>query len=374
MEFNLYIGNHGKRDGIEDFIEIISNILSRRGHMVTVSSELKIDSPNIIIDEFTNFIANKKIAEIKNTHPETKLIYVLTEFIESKYGVKSFNLFGGILDASAVSLINLFLRIRRSDFLPPKLSDFLSALILLPFSLLFFAVYLGKMLLRRRKISLSGYVHSKIYMHMRYLGFESMLRHADLLLLAHEANANGLKQLIKPGQPVGGVLYPEVDKEKLIKNLFSKKSLSIEITGSVTKYRQKWINRINNTIVLLGIKKEFQMCQHISFSNKKNKDEPRGAFSFHPPQNAKWKYSSPTRIFRALTHDFNLPVLTKYFGQNPIEDICLIFDGDDSILQMYDFYHNKQKALAFLTPRISKYSSIAELENNKIAEAMLSLR
>lgn len=374
MEFNLYIDNHGKRDGIEDFIEIISNILSRRGHMVTVSSELKTDSPNIIIDEFTNFITNKKIAEIKNTHPETKLIYVLTEFIESKWGVKSFNLFGCILDAAVISQINLILRIRRSEFLPPKLSDFLSALILLPFSLLFFAVYWWKILFSRRRISLKSYLHSKIYMHMRYLGFEYMLRYADLFLLVHEANANGLKQLIKSGQPVGGVLYPEIDKEKLIENLFSKKSLSIEVTGSVTKYRKKWIRRVDNAIQLLGIMGKFRRCQHISFSTKRNKDEPRSAFSLHPPQNAKWKYSSPTRIFRALTHDFNLPVLTKYFGQNPIEDICLIFDGDDSILLMYEFYHNKEKALGFLMPRILKYSSIAELENNKITEAMLSLK
>ena len=37
----------------------------------------------------------------------------------------------------------------------------------------------------------------------------------------------------------------------------------------------------------------------------------RGAYSLHPPQSETWRYASPTRIYRALCIDYNMPILTK---------------------------------------------------------------
>lgn len=373
MQFNLYVGNHGKRDGIEDFIEIISNTLSRRGHNVKISEELSTEIPNIIIDEFTNIISNRKITTLKNNYPNSKLIFVLTEFVEKKYGLTSFNLFEGIGKISSLTLINIYIKSKRSDFAPPVIYDFILAFVHLPFFITFFTLHILKKFFSRKKCApLSSILHQPIYLLMRFLGMSSMLHHADLILLAHKDIANHLLYSYKSSDTLKNLIYPEIDVNRVKKNLFVDKELSIELTGTATAYRQRWIKKINNTIMRLGIRHEFDMCKSYAFLNSKSK-AIRGAFSLHPPQNRDWKYSSPTRLFRALDRDGNIPVITHYFNQHPIEDICLIYQGDQTILQMYDFYHDKDKAWAYLLPKIEAYAKMAELENNKIVEKMTSL-
>ena len=373
MQFNLYIGNHGKRDGIEDFIEIISDILSKRGHEVVVSNELKASCPNIIIDEFTNFITNRKLAYFKKAFPETKLVYVLTEFIEKKYGLTSFNLFDGLEKVSVLTLVNIYLKLRRSDFPSPTLYDFILAFLHLPFYSVYFLSHLLKNnFFKKKSPTFSFFFHKQIYMLMRFLGMKSMLCHADLILLAHrDITKNLSKYLINP-ESIAGVIYPELDISKIKQNLFEKKILSMELTGSVTPYRQGWVETINKSIILLGIRHEFGMSQVYSFMNS-TKKTLRGAFSFHPPQTYNWKYSSPTRLFRALNQEGNIPVLTHYFNQHPIEDVCLLYEGDQTILKMYEFFHNKNKAWAYLLPKLESYAQQAELENNNIVQKMILL-
>lgn len=58
----IYTGNHGKQDGIEDYLTLCKNVFGSRGFQVEVSTTLHINSTNIIIDEFTNYIENKSIA------------------------------------------------------------------------------------------------------------------------------------------------------------------------------------------------------------------------------------------------------------------------------------------------------------------------
>jgi len=373
MQFNLYIGNHGKRDGIEDFIEIISNILSNRGHEVAVSNELKANYPNIIIDEFTNFITNRKIAYFKKAFPETKLIYVLTEFIEKKYGLTSFNLFEGLLEVSVLTLVNVYLKLRRSDFPSPTLYDFVLAFLHLPFYSVYFLSYVVKKIISgKKKLSLTSIFHKQVYMLMRFLGMKSMLCHVDLILLAHRDITRNLSKYLISSESVAGVIYPEMDISKIKQNLFENKILAMELTGSVTPYRQGWIEAINKSIVLLGIKHEFGMSQVYSFINS-TKKTLRGAFSFHPPQTKNWKYSSPTRLFRALNQEGNIPILTHYFNQHPIEDVCLLYEGDQTILKMYDFFHDKNKAWTYLLPKLENYAQKAELENNIIVQKMILL-
>lgn len=373
MQFNLYIGNHGKRDGIEDFIEIISNILVRRGHFVLVSQELSTELPNIIIDEFTNIISNRKIAALKYNYPNAKLIYVLTEFIEKKYGLTSFNLFEGIGKVSVLTLINIYIKLKRSDFPSPTLYDFILAFFHLPFYIAFFAIYFVKKFVYRKKCApLSSILHRPIYLLMRFHGMSSMLKHADLIVLAHQDIAKNLNDDLINSPTFAGLIYPEMDIAKIQKNLFDKKVLAMELTGSVTPYRQKWIDKINNVIMMLGVKHDVGMSQVYSFSNTKSKTV-RAAFSLHPPQSKHWKYSSPTRLFRALDQEGNIPVITHYFNQHPIEDVCLLYEGGQTILDMYDFYHDKNKAWAFLLPRLQRYAKDAELENNKLVQKMISL-
>src|ERR1700759_5332879 len=113
---NLYTGNHGKQDGIEDYITLIAELLSRHGLGVKVSSAYDPHAVNLVIDEFTNYAENRRLAAFKKAHPQSKIVVVLTEFVVRGWGVESFNHFGGPREAAAIALFDVYLRLIRDDF------------------------------------------------------------------------------------------------------------------------------------------------------------------------------------------------------------------------------------------------------------------
>lgn len=373
MIFNIYIANHGKRDGIEDFITILSGAIQRQGHEVTVGHELNVENINIVIDEFTNAIRNEEISAFKQQNPGAKLVLVLTEFVEQRLLVTSFNFFGGLMDAAVIAALAVYLRLRRKDFNPPTFGDWLTAAIYAPVGALYFLNHLRKNLRRRSRKGLSDRIHLLGYMQMRYLGLEKMIACADGLILSHDMIADGIKKQAK-GIPVLGTLYPEIQAEEIRRNLFKDKQLFVEITGSVTHYRHQFILRINRLIDLLGLKHCFRYCKAISFEAIKDPDAPRGAYSLHPPQTKRWKYASPTRIYRALQYDHNMPVLTRVFGQHPIEKLCLEFKEDDNetLLDMYRYYKNPETLLERLEPLMAEYTETAARANETVVAGMLA--
>ena len=101
---NLYTGNHGKKDGIQDYIDILSYICKSRGTDLKVSEEISDSGVNIVIDEFTNLVSNNRIRDIRELSESVRFVYILSEFIEKRFMVKSFNHFGGILDLSLIHI------------------------------------------------------------------------------------------------------------------------------------------------------------------------------------------------------------------------------------------------------------------------------
>jgi hypothetical protein len=396
MRFNLYIGNHGKRDGIEDYIVILREIITRRGHELVVSECLYPKLINIIIDEFTNYLCNEEISAFKRHYPHAKLIFVLTEFIESRLLVRSFNFFGGLLDAAPIAAMNVYCRLRRDDFLPPSFRDWLVAIAYSPFLLVYYLLHCLKNWRSGKPVPLSSRLHPLSYMLERYLGLEKMIGCADGVILSHAMIEAGLRKLSNL-VPVLGTLYPEIDFEELKKTLFTGKRLYIEVTGSITPYRQRCINKINSDIIALGIKNIFDLCQAISFgsansvegtnrssagqtaplvrltSDVREKGVLRGAYSLHPPQSRRWRYASPIRIFRALQHDHNMPVLTKQFNQHPIEHLCLVYRGQETLARMYWYYKDPKELFDFLEPRIREYMHVATDVNDAIVAAMVTI-
>jgi len=368
---SIYIGNHGKRDGIEDYITLITQIFTSRGHTIKVSEALDENAVNIVIDEFTNFVRNQEILEFRKKHPNVKLIYVLTEFIEKRLFVRSFNFFGGLLDAAAIAAMNVYMRWLRKDFLPASFRDWFVAIAYLPLLPFCYLMYLTQnlKLKKLRKFSISRCLHSLAYLQMRYLGLEKMIGVADGVILSHGLISDGLGE-ISPKIKVIGVMHPEVDWDDIKKYVFLDKGLSIEMTGSITPYRKKIVNRMDKEILSHGLNNSFGRCKVISFGSKKGKDVVRGAYSLHPPQTAGWKYSSPTRIFRALQHDHNLPVMPKLFNQHPIEKLCLELHGSETLIQMFKFYKNREELLSWLEPRVVEYMDIAKKSNDAIIEAI----
>lgn len=363
MLFNIFIANHGKLGGVEDFISILQNIIQKRGYQVEVSEELNPNAINVLIDEFTNSYTNLMITEFKSTHPNAVLIYVLTEFIEKRLLVRSFNFFGNILDASVIAVLNVYIRLHRQDFNKPTIWHWVLAIVYFP---LFPVFYLSRYIKKKKKVAMLKIIHSLAYMLMRYMGLERMLPYADGVVISHNSI-----NLDSDKVPVLGVIYPEFDYADIERKIFGQKILGVEVTGSITSYRHRVINKVNSSIMQQGLKKYFNVCQIIAFSSSK-KDVPRAAFSIHPPQTKHWKYSSPTRIYRALQFDHNMPILTKVFNQHPIEKLCLVFNSS-LLLDMIKFYKHPKMALDFLQPRVQEYNRIAKLENDEMVNAMIAL-
>lgn len=369
MIINIYVANHGKRDGIEDFITILTDIFSKRGHEVNVTEELCLDSINLIIDEFTNIVNNLEISEFKKKYPEVKIVYVLTEFIEKKYLVKSFNFFGSLVDAALIAAMTVYFRRRRKDFIALTFKEWLIAAAYAPLLLIYVGRHILLNLLSKSPIPLLKKVHSPAYMLMRYLGLEKMISNADAVILSHDLIADGLKE-ISTSVPILGTLYPEIDWDKIKNCVFKDKELFCEITGSITPYRHRQIMMINQQILALGLTNTFGLCQAISFGQGVNLPLARGGYSLHPPQSEKWKYSSPTRIFRALQYDCNIPVLTRVFNQHPIENLGLAYNGDETLFSMYRYFKYPEALTSFIEPKVMEYVELSRAKNNELCRAI----
>jgi hypothetical protein len=175
------------------------------------------------------------------------------------------------------------------------------------------------------------------------------------------------------GEPLQyfGVVYPEFEEREVHDLLMVTKKLFIEVTGSVTRYRRKWIRRINQQLISLGLRNVFGPCVSLPFSLlASDKPVDRGAYSLHPPQTRNWPYCSPTRIFRALSVDHNLPVLTHHFHQNPIEDLCFVLENQKSIVELYEMYADPVRLRNFIEPKVKSYNDFVVACNDALVEKL----
>ncbi len=378
MKINLYTGNHNKLDGIEDYITFITELFNSRGINFQISEQLEPKCTNIIIDEFSNIVESTKLAEFRSQHPTSKIIFLLTEFTERKWGVISFNHFGGIRTSAAIALFDLYLRMIRKDLKPcqPTLVQWLKLIPYTPFIAVEVGLdtlrFIGGRMIGKKTINpvsqyVSRYQHA-IYLHMRYLGLKAVFHHADAFITMHgniTPEYLGLRQGFYAMPLNLGLLYPEVNDYYALDKTIADKNLFIEITGSLTEYRQHWITRINRQLQSLGMHRIFGSCRALPFSAA-SPTSKRGAYSLHPPQIKHWQYCSPTRIFRALSVDNNLPIITHYFQQHPIEDICYYLKDNNAFIELYNMYNRPQNIKKFLFPKIKIYNMLATANNDEL--------
>jgi hypothetical protein len=379
---NLYIGNHGKPDGIEDYVVLITRLMEERGIRVAVSPVLDPDSVNLVIDEFTNYVENHRLVAFKQAHPHARIIFILTEFVVRRWGVESFNNFGGPMEAAVIALFDTYLRLVRDDFGRVRPGSVLRLVCYSPLLALHFVAGLlrsvSEMLAGKRAphrgLRFLQSSQRTIYFHMRYLGLKAFLPCADGIITSHERIVDGLGRQNGPdGKPVQffGVLYPELEERDVVDKLMVGKKLFMEVTGSVTRHRQRWIERFNRQLTSLGLHNAFGYCLALPFSVlASNRPVDRGAYSLHPPQTRTWPYSSPTRLFRALAIDHNLPVLTRHFHQNPIEDVCFVLKDRMSIVELYEMYADPVRLRAFIEPRVKSYNELVVARNGALAEKL----
>ncbi len=380
FKINIYTANHGKVEGIEDYIKNLHYIFESRGFEVKNSRGLNENAINIVIDEFTNFPSNLFIKEFRARHPETPIILVATEFVERKYFVSSFNHFGSIFESAFLSWIDLGLRNKRTDFIKSSPTQWLKSIALLPIIPLYiiklaFSIQSLKSMLKRSDSWLQGLkrgTHQQIYMHMRYLGFQSMIECADAIIMSHDLIRPGIVPFAeKNNVPVIGTFFPECSDDTCKEEMLKGKDLCIEISGSVTLYRSRQLRKIARDTTIFGMHHQFKAPRKRSFGD--NANGARAAFSLHPPQTKTWKYASPTRIYRALFVDKNIPVITKNFKQHPIEEACLNYDGGMTLLKMCQLYEKPEMLKEYINANVKPYLAIASKNNNALLKKLMSL-
>lgn len=362
MKINIYIANHGKTSGIEDIVEILKNTFITRKRKVFVTKKLEVGMMNIIIDEFTNFSTNNYILDFKKKNPSSKIILLKTEFIETKYLVTTYNFFFNIIDIAKVAFFSPIIKLNRSDYGSITYKDFLLFFLFFPIGFLDLLTFYFLSIFRKRKANYLNVNHSLIYSHMRYLGFLSMSHVFDGVMLLHPEIGNRF-QFDRNKIINFGTIYPEFNLTEIKKNLQKNKGLFFEITGSLTKYRSKWIKKINYHLWTHGMLNQFSHTIAYKFNDEK---ACRGAFSIHPPQTKNWKYSSPTRIFRALQNDFNIPVVTEFFGQHPIEEVAFKYEGVQTMIKLEYLFNETENRKKYINERLEKYNRLAKSNNDEL--------
>ena len=372
MNINIYTGNHPGTLMADDTINILRKIFSKEGCDCVVSSELKTESINLIIDEFSNLERSQKIAKFKEKHPSSLIILVGTEFIERRFFVRRFNFFeGGILDAAVVSALKIFYCLNSKYFTNNLIiSDLMIGILYSPLLIFDFIANLINKIRNRSKVFWDR-PRKNAYWVQRYLGYMKMLNYVDGVVVVHKKIVDGILELGNK-LPFIGTIYPEIDIENIKENLFKNKELFIEVTGTVTPYRLKKISEIDNDISELNLENSFKFCKAFPALHK-NENSIRGAYSLHPPQTNNWKYSSPVRIYRALCYDYNLPILTRSFNDHPIEDICFIYDNSNILFELNKYFYDRRSLLAVIEPRINAYTQKSINNNNIIINKLRNM-
>ena len=374
IKIRLFVSNHGKKAGIEDYINSFEYLFRKRGFDFAVSEKLHDDALNLLIDEFTNHAVNAYIAKFTKSARNAKLVLVLTEFIEKQFLVTSLNNFEGMGEAATLAFANCFLRHMRDDFRKPRMSDYFIAVLYAPVMIWVLGKLSAEYIYRvprggkaaKRELK-RRYLYRHLYMHSRYLGLESMLGHMDAVVLAHQGIQRGYVEMCRAIDNMPeclGVFYQEFSTDGLDGMMLVNKRAAIEMTGSITRFRRSEKVRINRQIALLGLSHWLGQVSSRGFKEGRS-EEGQAAFSIHPPQQKNWPYCSPTRIYRALVVDHNIPILTKRYGQHPIEDLCLT-----SLDEAYEMMADRENLERFLSERIGRYLGNVSVMNDDLCRGL----
>ena len=297
----IAIGNHRSFVGIKEIVHSVQSSLSE-SLSVKLTRELKSNSVNIIIDEFSGLFDLAVIKKTKELYPNTKIVIVATEFATpvSLLGVeltKTFNFFG-----------------TRDDWI--------------------------KLVLGALR-TLVGGVPS--YMQMRYHGFTSALQYCDLLAVIHPAILPTISQLVRqsgPGLASPFAVYPRIGPLSVVQlNRLWQLPVGFTMTGTQTRFRAGLTRRLVRKFQHVGWLSP--IYKHIPFEASANDALPSDSddyltdyqsvapeylFNINPPQTENWPYSSPMRILRAILLG-QIPVVTKKFHDHLLENVATLWDG-----------------------------------------------
>ncbi len=380
---NLYTANHASKIGIEDYISIFREACDSRDITFSSENDLLENPINIIIDEFVSYYQREKLKQACSTKTN-KIFLVVTEFFTDYKGIPTFNNFNNFLTNLTLPAIDWFTRneIRAQKDLKKKLPKSIKV-----FSGLFSIIMIAgldclykitpKIFRKYIPSTLDFYIREMrrhidraFYCHRRYLGLIEVCGEVDGFILIHpELQETALKIREKFGSTAQKIItiYPEINFDHLkSESKFKEKvrscSAGIEITGTITPFRRK-AAKAWNKLILKNRMLEGGFCHELGFNS--SKDDAGFVFSLHVPQTRNWRFSSPTRLYRAFKQ-MNFPVLGKKLNDHPIEDACLLMDFDrGNLMRLLDFYFSPGLFYSTVHQNIRRYNLEAQKVNDE---------
>ncbi len=381
---NVYVANHGKLDGVDDLLQIIKFAFESRGFLVFVSNEFRVNMFNFIVDEFVDSGRLKELDSFKKHNPQTPVVFVLTEFVGRAFGVTTINPFRlTLLQASLEGFSRLFHRKYMPHLEPLKPVDFLKVIFLyFPFVIAYIS---GVMLAHTPKLLSGQYIRlvfnavltkfSRVYYaQARFQSLKYAAKYADGFIGVHKDIYDGAERYIQALNKSNylGEIFPEFDLEKVKRSLTAgDMPCRFEVSGKLTPYRKSVIRRLDITLRAMGLHSSFKKTVKRDFGSNPIVKE-KSFFALHPPQTKHWPKVSPTRIYRSLTCDASVPVLTCNFGQHPIEELCLLLlqFNVEEILKLSSFYRSEEHRNEWINTKLPIYCKVAFDQNQGLVDRL----
>ena len=378
MYINLYTHNHNSRKGIDDFCTTLTQIFSSRGLPVIEGDSLVSDGINLLIDEFSTDERVENLQNFKEKNKKASVVLVLTEFFQQHSLIDSLNLFDRILVPLFLCFYMPRLRWMRHNTRKFRIKECLKSLCVAPLVapvlfmmevLLYFLREKHNARLLNKILDIKSQFAVAIYMHNRFLGLVEVLGCVDGIIVAHDGIRPGLEEIIRKNNVKFDFIQlfvPELTGS-FEKSLFLKNKLGLQVSGTITHYRKKCVDNL----ILDAAKSKIEAFKKVhikSFSEADQQLTLSSAYSFHPPQSNSWLYSSPTRIYRSLQVDFSIPVLTRLFGDHPIEHVCLVYDGEETLKYMNEIFNDNGKLDRYVKEKVKPYISFSKRYNDSLVD------
>jgi hypothetical protein len=135
---------------------------------------------------------------------------------------------------------------------------------------------------------------------------------------------------------------------------------SIILSGTISEYRNSYALTLSELV-----KPDFEV--YINSFNSVVSSSKNSLFSLNISQSKSWQFFSPSRIYRAIIIDQNIPLIDFNFNQHPLEDLCFNID----LLQIksnknnFIYYsHSLEEIQSILAKKIYSYNSFADYQNS----------
>lgn len=256
---------------------------------------------NFILENFTKSEVDK-IIDLKKKFPQTKIILICTEFVNSR--IKTFNYFNNSIFYNRevlrflLFLVDLLFLFKKKAINPRQINKY-----------------------KKNKKNKTFFIKNNFFYKIleilnykrRFNNFSQLLKFSDLLILSHPNIIDDLS-LFK----IKTILFPYQ-----IKVGNKKKLNTFGFSGKVTDYRLNFFKILSEKFQINDLKSIYKECKININKILHNHDKLKYTFySLNPKKKNKWPYSAPGRYLDSISYG-EVPIVFDKFSDNFFNKISI---------------------------------------------------